>query len=47
MVESYLYDERQEYDSDESKIIKGKSLTDPCIGKEGTLDLVKELYNSL
>ncbi len=44
MVESYLYDWRQDV-TDFSQVKKGLSLTDPCIGKQGTIKLVEELYN--
>jgi 3-deoxy-7-phosphoheptulonate synthase len=47
MVESYLYDGRQEYDPNESLIIKWKSLTDPCIGKKWTKKLIKEIYKNI
>ncbi|MCD5380526.1 3-deoxy-7-phosphoheptulonate synthase [Candidatus Gracilibacteria bacterium] len=44
MVESYLYDGRQDIE-DFSTVKKGLSMTDPCIGLEGTEMLVKELYS--
>ena len=49
MIESYLYDGRQDYteDGDELKVQKWCSLTDPCSWKEATLEFVNELYNRL
>jgi len=44
MVESYLYDGRQDV-VDFSTVKKGLSLTDPCIGKQGTIKLVEQLYS--
>lgn len=44
MVESYLFDDRQEISN---AIKKWQSLTDPCIWLDKTEELVKELYNSL
>ena len=42
MVESYLYDGRQDVSEN---IIHGLSLTDACIGKEKTLELIMRLYH--
>ncbi|MDD3646513.1 MAG: 3-deoxy-7-phosphoheptulonate synthase [Candidatus Gracilibacteria bacterium] len=44
MVESYLYDGRQEYTTG---LQKGLSLTDPCIGKENTKIFIDEFYKKL
>lgn len=44
MVESYLFDDRQEISEN---IIKWKSLTDPCIWFEKTEIFVKELYEKI
>ncbi|MDP2103686.1 MAG: 3-deoxy-7-phosphoheptulonate synthase, partial [Candidatus Gracilibacteria bacterium] len=41
MVESYLYDGRQDFSEN---IQKGLSLTDPCIGKEKTKQFIMNLY---
>ncbi len=46
MVESYLYDWRQEFESIET-VKKGLSLTDPCIWKEGTREFVEKMYKYL
>ncbi len=46
MIESYLYDGRQDVE-DFSTVKKWLSMTDPCIGKEGTKNLVERLYNYL
>ena len=45
MVESYIDEWRQDWpkDGDESKVIKWRSLTDPCIGLSQTEDLIGEL----
>ena len=42
MVESYLFDGRQDYSED---LKKGLSLTDPCIWKEKTKNFIESLYN--
>ena len=42
MIESYLEDGRQN-----SPDLFGKSITDPCLGWDKTVDLVSELYDSL
>ncbi|MFA5917134.1 MAG: 3-deoxy-7-phosphoheptulonate synthase [Candidatus Gracilibacteria bacterium] len=42
MVESYLFDGRQDYSEN---IQKGLSLTDLCIGKERTEELIMKMYN--
>ncbi len=44
MVESYIYDGRQDVE-DFSTVKKGLSMTDPCIGLEGTKALVEKLYS--
>lgn len=44
MVESYLHDWRQD---GTGEIIHGKSLTDPCIGKENTRAFVMELAEKI
>lgn len=41
MVESYLYDGRQDFSENVKKWL---SLTDPCIGKEKTEELIMNLY---
>ena len=42
MVESYLYDWKQDLNNPDIK--KGLSLTDPCIWKEKTKELIEEFY---
>ena len=44
MIESYLENWRQDFE-DIKKVKKGLSLTDPCVGKEGTIELVDKLYD--
>lgn len=46
MTESYLVDGRQDWpkDDDESKIVRGCSLTDPCIWLEKTKLFLEEMY---
>lgn len=44
MVESYIYDWNQKY-IDEDKVLKWKSLTDPCIWLEKTEELITSLYD--
>lgn len=44
MVESYLFDGRQDW---ADHIQKGLSLTDACIGKEKTEELIMKLYGFL
>ena len=46
MIESYLYDWRQDFE-DIKTIKKGLSLTDPCVWKNWTVDLVESLYKRL
>jgi len=46
MVESYLYDWRQDFDS-VNNCKKWLSLTDPCIWIKNTQKLIKEIYNSI
>lgn len=41
MVESYLFDGRQDWSD---HIQEGLSLTDACLGKEGTEALIMRLY---
>ncbi|MDQ7023661.1 MAG: hypothetical protein Q9M97_09295 [Candidatus Gracilibacteria bacterium] len=43
MIESYLYNGRQDFENIET-VKKGLSLTDPCVGKEGTIELIEKLY---
>jgi len=44
MIESYLEDWRQDC-TDLESVKKWLSLTDPCVGKDGTKDLVEKMYN--
>ena len=46
MIESYIYDWNQKYINEES-VLKWKSLTDPCIWKEKTEELIAEMYEKL
>jgi 3-deoxy-7-phosphoheptulonate synthase len=46
MIESYLYDWRADFE-DIKTVKKGLSLTDPCVGKNWTVDLVEGLYKRL
>lgn len=43
MIESYLEDGNQEVDG----TIYGKSITDPCLGWDKTVDLINEIYKRL
>ena len=42
MIESYLEDGRQ----NEPEAF-GKSITDPCLGWDNTVQLIEEIYNTL
>ncbi|KXT74623.1 2-keto-3-deoxy-D-arabino-heptulosonate-7- phosphate synthase I alpha [Streptococcus sp. DD10] len=42
MIESYLEDGRQD-----EPVVFGKSITDPCLGWENTVQLVQEIYDTL
>ena len=42
MIESYLEDGRQ----NEAEVF-GKSITDPCLGWDNTVQLIEEIYNTL
>ncbi|NCP77523.1 hypothetical protein GW830_05400 [bacterium] len=44
MVESYLFDGRQDWSEN---VQKGLSLTDACIGKEKTEELIMKLYENI
>jgi len=44
MVESYLFDGRQDWSDN---VQKGLSLTDACIGKEKTEELIMKLYENI
>ena len=46
MIESYLFDWRQDFE-DIKTVKKGLSLTDPCVGKNWTVELVESLYERL
>ena len=45
MVESYIYDGKQDLSS--GQYIIGKSITDPCLGWEKTVDLINRIYDIL
>ena len=46
MIESYLFDWRADFENIET-VKKGLSLTDPCVGKNGTIELVEKMYKML
>jgi 3-deoxy-D-arabino-heptulosonate 7-phosphate (DAHP) synthase len=46
MIESYLENWRADFENIET-VKKGLSLTDPCVGKEGTREFVDRLYNKI
>lgn len=46
MIEGYLEDWRQDFENIET-VKKWLSLTDPCVGKEGTRELVERLYGKI
>jgi len=42
MIESYLEDGRQD-----TPEVYGKSITDPCLGWEKTVNLIREIHTTL